>query len=271
MASSSRRCSKRSGPGQSIFSSRSIVIRRGSMSGTLPERNGGRLAVAIVLAAAIWGAFLVNAMRLFSGNELAPRAPENIQMQLVELPPPAPPVQAAPPATHAEPKAAPLRSVPPKPVPVRQAPPPVRPATPVKRIEATPPHDAQPVQQPGAPTPSQASHAAPDEARAASATHAESAATHSTASGSAQARLLSQPLPVLPDDLREQGYQAVAVARFLVHADGTFDIDLVKPTPNPRLNQILLETLRRWRFFPAMDNGRPVESRQDVRVHFNVD
>ncbi|KWE50475.1 hypothetical protein WL76_18750 [Burkholderia ubonensis] len=90
------------------------------------------------------------------------------------------------------------------------------------------------------------------------------------ASGNAQARLLSQPLPVLPDDLREDGYQAVAVARFLVHADGTFDIDLVKPTPNPRLNQILLETLRRWRFFPAMDNGRPVESRQDVRVHFNV-
>ncbi|KWK79654.1 hypothetical protein WM16_08975 [Burkholderia ubonensis] len=90
------------------------------------------------------------------------------------------------------------------------------------------------------------------------------------ASGNAQARLLSQPLPVLPDDLREDGYQAVAVARFLVHADGTFDIDLVKPTPNPRLNQILLETLRRWRFLPAMDNGRPVESRQDVRVHFNV-
>lgn len=82
--------------------------------------------------------------------------------------------------------------------------------------------------------------------------------------------MISQPLPVLPDDLREDGYQAVAVARFLVHADGTFDIDLVKPTANPRLNQILLETLRRWRFFPAMENGRPVESRQDVRVHFNV-
>lgn len=92
----------------------------------------------------------------------------------------------------------------------------------------------------------------------------------SAAAGNAQARLISQPLPVLPNDLREDGYQAVAVARFLVHADGTFDIDLVKPTSNPRLNQILLETLRRWRFFPAVESGRPVESQQDVRVHFNV-
>lgn len=86
-----------------------------------------------------------------------------------------------------------------------------------------------------------------------------------------QARLLSQPLPVLPDDLREVAYRAVAVARFTIHVDGTFDVELVKPTQNPRLNQILLATLRDWRFFPAMDNGHPVESHQDVRVHFNVD
>lgn len=87
---------------------------------------------------------------------------------------------------------------------------------------------------------------------------------------SKEARLLSQPLPELPDDLREQGYQAVAVARFAIHADGTFDVDLLKPTPNPRLNQILLATLRQWRFFPATEDGRPVDSHQDVRVHFNV-
>ncbi|TDG21875.1 energy transducer TonB [Paraburkholderia silviterrae] len=87
---------------------------------------------------------------------------------------------------------------------------------------------------------------------------------------SQQAWLLAQPLPELPDDLREQGYQAVAVARFAVHADGTFDVELLKPTQIPRLNQILLTTLRQWRFFPAMENGHPVESHQDVRVHFNV-
>jgi periplasmic protein TonB len=91
-----------------------------------------------------------------------------------------------------------------------------------------------------------------------------------TTSGTAQARLLSQPIPVLPDDLREQGYQLTAVAHFTIHADGSIDVELIKPTQNPRLNQILLDTLHRWRFFPAMQNGHPVDSEQDVRVHFSV-
>jgi protein TonB len=88
--------------------------------------------------------------------------------------------------------------------------------------------------------------------------------------GNTQARLLSQPIPVLPDDLREQGYQLTAVAHFRIHADGSVDVELTKPTQNPRLNQILLDTLHRWRFFPAMQDGHPVDSDQDVRVHFSV-
>ncbi|WP_244980413.1 energy transducer TonB [Burkholderia paludis] len=236
------------------------MTRRGSPLYAGPQRPMRRFAVAVVCAAALWSAFLVDAMRLFRGDGPMPHAPETLQMQWVEMPAP---VRAAPPA--------PVHSVAPKPAPVRRAMPTVRPAAPAKGRTAAQPHDAQPVRQPVAPTQSQAAHPAPDEVRAASGAHAGSAAAHPSGSGSAQARLLSQPLPVLPDDLREEGYQAVAVARFLVHADGTFDIDLVKPTPIPRLNQILLETLRRWRFFPATDDGRPVESRQDVRVHFNVD
>ncbi len=96
------------------------------------------------------------------------------------------------------------------------------------------------------------------------------AAPSAKSSGDAAAHSISQPLPELPDDLREQAYQTVATARFVIHADGSVDVELIKPTPNPRLNQILLEALRKWRFFPAMQAGHPVESRQDIRVHFNV-
>lgn len=77
-------------------------------------------------------------------------------------------------------------------------------------------------------------------------------------------------MPVLPDDLRESAYQAIALARFTIHPDGSVDVALVRPTQNPRLNQLLLETLRNWRFFPALKDGHPVESEQDIRVHFNV-
>lgn len=82
---------------------------------------------------------------------------------------------------------------------------------------------------------------------------------------------MSQPLPAVPDDLREVAWRAVAVARFAIHVDGTYDVQLLTPTRSPRLNQVLLESLHRWRFFPAMDNGHPIESHQDVRIHFNVE
>ncbi|WP_236067020.1 energy transducer TonB [Paraburkholderia haematera] len=96
------------------------------------------------------------------------------------------------------------------------------------------------------------------------------AAPFARSSGDAAAHSISQPLPELPDDLREQAYQTVATARFAIHVDGSADVELIKPTSNPRLNQILIEALRRWRFFPAMQAGHPIESRQDIRVHFNV-
>jgi protein TonB len=82
---------------------------------------------------------------------------------------------------------------------------------------------------------------------------------------------LIQPRPTLPDDLRENNLQATALARFLIHTDGSVEVTLLKPTTNPRLNQLLLESLRKWRFFPAMKDGKVVESHQDVRVQFNVD
>jgi protein TonB len=252
-------------PAPSIFSLRFIVSERAYAFDRRNERHGYRFAIAIVAASVLWGSFLVSSMRLFTGDMPAPRPPDTIRMQLVELPPPMP---SAPPAKHEEPKAAPVPVVAPKPAPVRPARARRSSATP-KQPAAMPSDDAPPAQPPVHQAP--AARASTDDVQPAPSTHADSSATHAFTAGNAQARLLSEPLPMLPDDLREQAYQAVAVARFLVHADGTFDIELVKPTPNPRLNQILLETLRKWRFFPAMENGHPVDSQQDVRVHFNVD
>jgi periplasmic protein TonB len=85
------------------------------------------------------------------------------------------------------------------------------------------------------------------------------------------AHAILQPLPELPDDLREDAIQAVAMARFSIHTDGSVEVELISPTHVPRLNQLLLDTLKKWRFFPAMKNGQPTASSQDIRVHFNVD
>jgi protein TonB len=209
-----------------------------------------------------------------TSREPVPRAPTTIEMRLVEQAPPAP---VAPAAAAAHARVAPAAqaakrtlSQPRAQQPLTHAVPPHNPVpAPQPREEAHSPIEPATHDQPVAP-----SAQAPAAAVAQAASNATATSSNSTVSaapsGSTQARLLSQPMPVLPDDLREQGYQVTAVAHFKVHADGTFEVELVKPTQNPRLNQILLETLHRWRFFPAMENGHPVESDQDVRVHFSV-
>jgi protein TonB len=84
------------------------------------------------------------------------------------------------------------------------------------------------------------------------------------------ARALYAPTPTIPDDLREDVFQAVAVAHFKVSPDGAVEVTLAQPTSNPRLNQILLNTLREWKFFPAMKDGIAINSEFDVRIPISV-
>lgn len=85
-------------------------------------------------------------------------------------------------------------------------------------------------------------------------------------SDSSGARAIYAPVPKIPDDLRENALQAVAVAHFKVIYDGRVQVSLVRLTPIPRLNQIPLETLKQWRFFPPMKDGVAIDSQFDVRI-----
>jgi len=84
------------------------------------------------------------------------------------------------------------------------------------------------------------------------------------------ARAIYAPTPTIPDELRENVFQAVAIAHFKVGPDGAVEVTLEQPTPNPRLNQILLNTLRQWKFFPAMKDGIAINSEFDVRIPITV-
>jgi protein TonB len=94
--------------------------------------------------------------------------------------------------------------------------------------------------------------------------------SQSIAPGNMGARALYQPMPEIPEELRRANLDLVAVARFRVAANGAATIELVQPTPEPRLNSALLDALKRWRFFPAMENGRPVDSTVDIRIPISV-
>jgi len=79
-------------------------------------------------------------------------------------------------------------------------------------------------------------------------------------------KLISSPLPQIPDDLRAEAFESSAVARFYIASDGTVSkIDLIKPCANPRLNHLLLKSLKNWKFA-----SNSIESTQEIRVNFSV-
>jgi outer membrane biosynthesis protein TonB len=84
------------------------------------------------------------------------------------------------------------------------------------------------------------------------------------------AQALVQPLPVIPDELRQDAMNEAATARFQIAVDGTATVELVKPTQNPRLNRLLLDKLKNWKFIPAIKEGKPVASVEVMVIRMQV-
>lgn len=76
------------------------------------------------------------------------------------------------------------------------------------------------------------------------------------------------PKPIIPDDLLREVHSTTVVARFYIEADGSMRVELLIPSRNPRLNRLVLETLKTWRFKPAMKDGHPIASTVDSRGGF---
>jgi protein TonB len=192
-------------------------------------------AALALLGTALW------AVAYFTGKPVE-RLPEppSIEAQVIEIPAPAiskPPEQkSTPPST---PQAPPQHAQP-----------------------SIAPHASQ--EEKSAPAPTLAQPTASPLSKATS----DAPATNLASSSGAQA--IVRPMPQIPDELRQDALSTSAIARFHVATDGTATVELVKPTPNPRLNRLLLDTLKNWRFFPAMKDGKPVDSTQEISIKVNV-
>ncbi|HTT76951.1 MAG TPA: TonB family protein [Candidatus Binataceae bacterium] len=239
------------------------------------EQPWTRLSWIIPCAILLWVMLLTIFGLLL--ERTAPPAPElaPTQVQIVELPPTGG-LQGGP-AAPAAPK--------PKSVPVKPHPR-VRVERPVVVHHPRIHHIARPKIEPIPPSINGTAKSTEEEAPAASAPAAANAKGSSSGGGvpggsgsgsgsglgsdSGGARAVFAPKPEIPDDLREQLISTVAVAHFTVSYDGQSEVSLTTPTNNPELNEILLETLKQWRFFPAMKNGVAINSEFDVRIPVRV-
>jgi periplasmic protein TonB len=221
-----------------------------------------RLTWIAPLSVLVWATVLFCFSALLERTAPPPPELKPVEAQIIELPPPVAGLKPAPAAAPST-----IAPVLPKPR--------VRPHIEAKRKRAAlvhHPHEAPaaPLAPPSpygtAKSPAK-SNPPPEE----SATGAKAAGPGAgLGSDSAGARAIYAPLPKIPDELRENAFQAVAVVHFKVSYDGKVSVSLPTPTSNPRLNEILLETFRQWRFFPAMRDGIAIDSQFDVRVPIAV-
>jgi TonB family protein len=75
-----------------------------------------------------------------------------------------------------------------------------------------------------------------------------------------------QPLPAIPDELRNEAFNSFAIARFYINKAGDVEnVELIKASANPKLNQLLLKSLKKWKFSASNSN-----SSKDIKVNFEV-
>lgn len=88
--------------------------------------------------------------------------------------------------------------------------------------------------------------------------------------GGSGPRAIYSPVPNIPDDMRDEVMQATAVARFHVGRDGSATVTLIASTEFSELDELIIDTLRKWRFHPAVKNGVAIDSEAEVRLRITV-
>jgi len=234
-----------------------------------------RLAWVIPVSLILWAALLTLFALLLERTAPSPPELAPAEVRIVELPPTAG-LQGGGAVQHPAVAPSKLGVETPKPKPHikirRAAPPPVKvhPAKP-KALTAPllPPSPSGTAQEPtGGSSPAGPVSTSTEATSAGAGRGAGSGAGIGSDSGGARA--IYAPKPVIPDSLREDAFQTVAVARFKVTYDGQVQVTLITPTESPQLNEVLLETLRQWRFFPATKSGVAVDSQFDLRIPISV-
>jgi protein TonB len=229
-----------------------------------------RLLWVVPLSIAIWAILLSGFSLILMRTKAPPAQLQPIEARLIDIPKEAAGLQgnggavhpAAPAIPH--PKAAPIV----KPHPVAHAkkvaplPPVIRSPYGTEKTTEAPSVDEAPGPSTGTTTESGASGG--------SGTGEGSGGGGGIGTDTVGAHAIYAPTPVIPDDLREEAMQTEAVARFNVSFDGISEVTLEKPTSSPRLNQVLLETLKQWKFFPAVKNGIAIPSSFEVRIPISV-
>ena len=77
--------------------------------------------------------------------------------------------------------------------------------------------------------------------------------------------------PQIPDDLKQAGgYSSFVRVKVVIAVDGTFTPVLRTSSGNQEIDQRVLQALKKWKWKPALADGKPIASTQYFRFEFEV-
>jgi len=81
-------------------------------------------------------------------------------------------------------------------------------------------------------------------------------------------RVIMQPAPQYPSEMKKKKIQGTVYVLFIVDKDGRVMAPKVQKTDNPAFNTPALSAVKRWRFEAGKKNGQPVPFRMRVPITF---
>ena len=82
---------------------------------------------------------------------------------------------------------------------------------------------------------------------------------------------MGRPNIKMPDDLRRNGGKTFVRVEIEVSADGRTSIQLLTSSGSSDFDAQIQQRLSDWQWEPAVQNGRPVASKQRYKLEFEVE
>ena len=77
--------------------------------------------------------------------------------------------------------------------------------------------------------------------------------------------------PVYPRGAQRRNISGAVELEFTVDTNGAVtDIQVLSSVPGDTFNQAAMDAVKKWRFEPVVENGRPVGKRTAVRLSFDL-
>jgi protein TonB len=84
------------------------------------------------------------------------------------------------------------------------------------------------------------------------------------------ANLVTQVKPVYPQFAHDGGIEGIVRLQGVISVDGTLTGLRVVSSNHPALASSALQSVKQWRYRPAMLNGEPIEISTEIDVEFKI-